>query len=743
MGVDAVPGSGRAAAAGADPSSRLPDIDLYRQVGGVSHAAAARASSAWAAHVESLARTCPGAGREMLGLTILATYLCRVVDDGEVIARLNMDHRAATGPVHGHLRIAIDHQEAFPSFLARVARWAGSQGARDDVAQDGDDRADIVANTADSPIDNLVVSIGAMPAHAPVADIHFHIDVQGMLECRAAPDIDTRYPALLVERLEALACSIALEPARPLVLQELMSAAERAQVVATWNATDVDYDYGGGLVAMFERAASAAPGQPALIYKDEALSFEEFNSRVNRLARMLVARGVGKDDFVCLCMERSVEMVVAIWAILKAGGAYVPLNTEDPVARIGEIILDCAPRAIIGQEKFAAALEGHAAIYLGVGGQGIERVDDGNLGISPAPTALAYMIYTSGSTGKPKGVTIEHAAIHNRVVWMHREYGLSPSERVLQKTPYTFDVSVWEFLWSFAVGSTLVVAEPGGHSSIRYMRDLIRDRGVTHLHFVPSMLRLFLMLPTLKELPIRKLFCSGEALGADSVASFHAKANDIAEVHNLYGPTEAAVDVSYFHCPRDAAGSVVPIGRPVANTGLYVLDAHGQPCPVGIPGELHIGGIQLARGYWKREDLTAERFVACAIRDIRHTRLYRTGDLACFRRDGEILYLGRNDFQVKISGVRIEPGEIEAVIRGDDSTQDVVVVAEQHGGNKVLVAYVVSTDPGGTRADALRQRVAAACPATYVPREVRFLKRIPLTVSGKVDRKLLADATPA
>ena len=305
------------------------------------------------------------------------------------------------------------------------------------------------------------------------------------------------------------------------------------------------------------------------------------------------------------------------------------------------------------------------------------------------------------------------------------------------RTPLT-DVSVWEFLWSFSVGSTLVVAEPGGHVAISYLYGLIRDAGVTHLHFVPSVMRLFLMAPALDQLPIKKLFCSGEALGFDLVQTFYEKANATAEVHNLYGPTEAAVDVSYFACPRDPADNMIPIGRPVTNTGLYVLDEFDQPVPVGMPGELHIGGVQLARGYWAREELTAEKFVPCPVADAPHDRLYRTGDLAYFRPDGEIIYLGRNDFQVKVNGVRMELGEIETAIREQDGVTDVVVLAEENAGNKILIAYVVTANPSPAEAQRLKDGVAATRPVYYVPKEMRFIAAMPLTVSGKINRKVLA-----
>ena len=395
---------------------------------------------------------------------------------------------------------------------------------------------------------------------------------------------------------------------------------------------------------------------------------------------------------------------------------------------------------VLTQEHLIEQTEGVSAevVVLPEGGEINPEADPSDLGFEIQPQSLAYMIYTSGSTGKPKGVIVEHEAIHNRVVWMHEEYGLDPEDRVLQKTPYTFDVSVWEFLWSFTVGSTLVVAEPDGHMAIGYLYHLIKDHNVTHLHFVPSVLRLFMMAPALHNLPIKKLFCSGEALGFDVVEEFYQKANSTVEVHNLYGPTEAAVDVSYYHCPRDSERNYIPIGKPVTNTSLHILDEHNQPVPIGVPGELYIGGVQLARGYWAREDLTNERFIKNPVADAPHDRLYKTGDLARYLPDGEIVYLGRNDFQVKINGVRIELGEIEAAIRCQQGVQDVVVVAEENNGNKVLSAYVVADNPSEKLGEDIKKGVGEVCPIYYVPKDVVFIENMPLTVSGKVDRKVLA-----
>lgn len=684
-----------------------------------------RRAAEWIQALEALTERFPGSAPGHVALAVFSTYAARVSENRQAVFAIG---NAGTISV---FETGLSADTTFRDVLEDVARGG--------VAADGNPSAE--SATARESAVPIVVTVGARSSAGLGADAQLHCDDDGGLTWIHAAGIGAECFDLITERMTALAAGIAADPDRPLVHQPVMSADERKTVVETWNATDHHYGYDGGLVAMMERAAAAAPDHPALIFKEETLSFAEFNARVNRLARLLRDKGVGPDRFVALFMDRSLEMVIGLWATLKAGGAYVPLNTEDPAARLTEIIEDCAPVAVLTQAhlKDKIGTETTDVIVLPEGGDTNSGTEAGNLDVPIGASDLAYMIYTSGSTGKPKGVVVEHGAIHNRVVWMHEEYGLEPGDRVLQKTPYTFDVSVWEFLWPFAVGSTLVVAIPGGHMSIRYLQREISQSGVTHLHFVPSMLRLFLLARSLGELPIKKLFCSGEALGFDLVQSFYEKANDTVEVHNLYGPTEAAVDVSYFACPRTSADHSIPIGKPVTNTGLYVLDEYDQPVPVGVPGELHIGGVQLARGYWNREDLTNERFIPCPVGDAPHRRLYRTGDLAYFRPDGEIMYLGRNDFQVKISGVRIELGEIEAAVRTAQGVRDVVVVAEETEAQKSLIAYVVAGAAGDEMAAAIKTAVAERCPPFYVPHEVRFLAEMPLTTSGKINRKALKD----
>jgi amino acid adenylation domain-containing protein len=350
---------------------------------------------------------------------------------------------------------------------------------------------------------------------------------------------------------------------------------------------------------------------------------------------------------------------------------------------------------------------------------------------------LAYVIYTSGSTGTPKGVMNHHRGILNRLLWMQDEYQLSASDRVLQKTPFSFDVSVWEFFWPLLTGARLIVAHPGGHMDSAYLVQLIVDHGITTLHFVPSMLQIFLMERDVERCSsLKRVICSGEALPYDLQQRFFQRLN--AELYNLYGPTEAAVDVSYWHCRQESNLRIVPIGRPVTNTQLYILDVNMRPVPIGVPGELYIGGIQVARGYLNREELTAQKFIPDPFSENPKARLYKTGDLVRFLSDGNIEFLGRIDFQVKIRGFRIELGEIEAVLGQHSSVREVVVLArEDIPGEKRLVAYVVPTSQSELRISKLREFLLKKLPDYMVPAAFILLQALPLTPNGKIDRRSL------
>ncbi|MGI9290753.1 MAG: amino acid adenylation domain-containing protein, partial [Gammaproteobacteria bacterium] len=475
----------------------------------------------------------------------------------------------------------------------------------------------------------------------------------------------------------------------------MLDAVERDRLVNDWNQTAADYPADATLKSLVEAQVADTPDAQALVFAEATLTYAELNDRANQLANWLIARGAQPDDLVGVCMERSIEMVVALLGIVKAGCAYVPLDPEYPEQRLQNILEDADMQLVLTHAAAQSALpESQLEVLV------VDQTDElaGQSASNPndraQETNLAYTIFTSGSTGRPKGVMNEHRGIVNRLLWMQSQYQLTAADRVLQKTPFSFDVSVWEFFWPLLTGATLVVARPGGHKDPAYLTGLISEQGITTMHFVPSMLQVFLAEPSAPDcISLKRVICSGEALPHDLQVRFY-RLFETAELHNLYGPTEAAIDVTYWQCPRDSAEKTVPIGRPVANTKIYIVDSLSQPVPVGVAGELWIGGVQVARGYASRDDLTAERFIADPFSDDPAGRVYKTGDLARFRPDGNVEFLGRIDHQVKMRGFRIELGEIEARLDEHDAVdQSLVMLREDNPGDQRLVSYLVaSTD---------------------------------------------------
>ena len=519
----------------------------------------------------------------------------------------------------------------------------------------------------------------------------------------------------------------------------LLSQEEQHRILVEWNNTKVDYPRDIPLTSLIEKQVEQTPDAVALIYESEALTYRALNERANQVAHRLRRLGVGPDTLVGICAERSVEMVLALLGILKAGGAYVPLDPDYPHERLKSMMEDAAPPVVLTQAQLLDRIPQTTAeiICLDRDWHTIAGESKDN----PIPLAggdhAAYAIYTSGSTGKPKGVPNLHKAIVNRLLWMQDTYGLTSSDRVLQKTPYSFDVSVWEFFWPLMTGASLVLARPNGHKDPSYLVDLIQAQGITTLHFVPSMLGIFLETAGIEQCAsMRRVFVSGEALSSELQQRFFRRLS--AELHNLYGPTEAAVDVTFWRCRPDGDHATVPIGRPVANTQIYILDRTLQPVPAGVPGELHIGGIQLARGYLNRPDLTAERFIPDPFDKEPGARLYKTGDLARFLPDGNVEFLGRLDHQVKLRGFRIELGEIEAALsRSEDVRQAVVELREDTPGDKRLVAYLVPASGRSLDISRIRARLGDLLPEFMVPSKFVTLESLPTTASGKVDRKSL------
>ncbi|MBB4142135.1 amino acid adenylation domain-containing protein [Rhizobium rhizoryzae] len=481
------------------------------------------------------------------------------------------------------------------------------------------------------------------------------------------------------------------------------------------------------LVELIERTMNTHPNAPAVIFEGQTLTYAELDRRSLALASQLVEKGAGPDRLVAVALPRSLELIVALFAILRSGAAYLPLDVSHPKDRLSRILSSAQPVVILGVEN-AADLFDYALLPPSRWRSDAQHTE------WPVATTdnLAYVIYTSGSTGEPKGVMIEHRAIVNRLVWMRQHYRFGPADRILQKTPATFDVSVWEFFLPALCGATLVVAPPEAHRDPLSIARIIRDENITTLHFVPSMLSAFMAEPSVEGLEVARVFCSGEELTAEQRDRFHRLIKG--ELHNLYGPTEAAVDVSYWEASASDTSSPLPIGWPVWNTRLYVLDDHLQPLPPGVAGHLYLGGVQLARGYLGRDDLTSDRFLPDPF--IEGQRIYKTGDMAKLRADGAVVYLGRSDHQVKIRGLRIELGEIEAAIMTSGLVREAVVIArEDRPGDKRIVAYVVA-DPS-LAIEALRESLSAKLPDYMIPAAFVRLDALPVTSNGKLDRRAL------
>jgi len=523
----------------------------------------------------------------------------------------------------------------------------------------------------------------------------------------------------------------------------VVSADEVAEL-ERWNATRVQWgDEAATLVSLFGDSVERHADSVAVECGGREVSFGELERLASGIAGRLVGLGVTRGSMVGVLCDRSVELVAALHGVVMTGAAYVPLSPEDPAERIGFMVEETGMRVVLAQDRFRALVTNPEVLVVDIDGLATElEADEGGRPELPSVDLddVAYVIYTSGSTGRPKGVANAHRGVVNRLLWMQDRFGLGPGDVVLQKTPFGFDVSVWEFFWPLQVGARLVVAEPGGHRDPAYLVETIVRHGVNTIHFVPSMLRLFLDHPAAGSCTsLRTVVCSGEALTQDLQDRFFEVLPD-AELHNLYGPTEAAIDVTAWQCRRDDGRRVVPIGAPIANTTIHVLDERMRPLPIGIPGELYIGGVQVAVGYVNKPELTAERFVADPFAP--SGRLYKTGDLARWLPDGQVEFLGRLDHQIKLRGQRIELGEIEATLGEHPAILAAAVTVAESGPEPQLIAHVAwrhdPADEAGLRSFLGNRLPAYMVPARFVTHEV-----LPLTGSGKVDRKVLGQRIPA
>jgi amino acid adenylation domain-containing protein len=539
----------------------------------------------------------------------------------------------------------------------------------------------------------------------------------------------------MLGHLERVLEQVAAEANVRLSQLDPLGEAERALVLEEWSRAEAEYPADLCIHHLFEAQVERTPGAVAVAYEGDALSYAELNARANRLAHHLNDLGVGPDVRVGICMERSLEMAVALLAILKAGGAYVPLDPAYPEDRLRQMLQESRPLLLLTHGAAGTLFADAAVPVVDVeadapewAGRPATNPDRGDL----TPDHLCYVIYTSGSTGRPKGVMNPHRCVVNRLVWGQEAWGMGAG--VLCKTSLNFDGSLRELFWPWSVGARVVLARPEGHRDPDYLLETLHGEGIPTVNLVPSMLQVLLEHPKVELMAgLERVLCGGEALPGALLQRFHERLPHVA-LHNLYGPSEAATALAALHCAPEQARATVPIGRPTGNVRVYLVDGADRPVPVGVPGELFIGGVGVARGYLDRPELTAERFVPDPFGGTPGARLYRTGDLARWLADGRMEFLGRNDFQVKIRGFRIEPGEVEAALASHAGVREALVVArEDRPGDRRLVAYVV----GDVETDALREHLRRNLPDYMVPAAFVVLDRLPLTPSGKVDRKAL------
>jgi len=526
---------------------------------------------------------------------------------------------------------------------------------------------------------------------------------------------------------------------------EVIIPQEKQEILYRFNNTNADYPKSKTIHEIFEEQVEKAPDNTAVIFKDAHLTYSQLNKKANQLARLLIGKGVKRDSIVGIMVERSVEMIVGVMGILKAGGGYLPISPQYPDNRKEYLIKDSGLSLLLThrqkeQANLASILDTEI-IY--IDNERLYQGDDTNILKTAASTDIAYVIYTSGSTGEPKGVMIEHNSVINRISWMQKAYPIDQHDTILQKTSFTFDVSVWELLWWSFTGAKVCFLAPGEEKDPGAIVDAIWKNNITVIHFVPSMLNVFLgyvedgacieRLRTLKY-----VFSSGEALILSQVEKFNSLLYKKYDTHliNLYGPTEAAIDVSYFECSTGEEFDLIPIGKPIDNTRLYIVDKYNKLQPPGVPGELCISGVGLARGYLNKLKLTAQRFIELEDEQLSEQLVYKTGDRARLLSDGNIEFLGRLDYQVKVRGYRVELGEIESYIIKYEAVKEVVVIdRESSHGDRQLCAYFVADKK--LSLEELRKYLQKELLDYMVPSYFIQLEKMPLTINGKINRKAL------
>src|SRR5208282_3949992 len=549
-----------------------------------------------------------------------------------------------------------------------------------------------------------------------------------------AEDVDR-----LAQEFRTLLESACANPESPIADLDIVSPNEQRQLLVEFNDRRTDCSKSKCVHELFAERARQQPENVALVFQNRRLTYAQLEARANQLAYHLQGLGVGPEVPVAICMDRSLEMVVGILGILKAGGAYVPLDPEYPKERVAYAIDDVHAQVLLTQKTLRDSMPelGIEVVCVDSDWETIARHGENTPQANATAENLAYVIYTSGSTGQPKGVMVEHGGLTNAINWIVETLELSPSDRCILKTPITFDAAGRELFATLLAGGTLIVAEPGGHRDSRYLADIIRGERISILHCVPSLLQLLVEEPAFDEsLALRAVMCGGEALAPQIVTRLQSRIG--AKLYNVYGPTETIIDSAYWPCEECNAHSVVPIGRPIPNAQVYILDGLLRLLPIGATGNLYIGGVGLARGYIGRPDLTGEMFTPDPFSGEPGARLYRTGDLARYRPDGNIEFLGRGDHQVKIRGFRIELGEIEGTLGQHPAVREAIVQAQEVGpGEKRLVAYVVADGESRPTTTELRGFLKDKLPVHMVPAVFVLLEVFPLTANGKVNRHAL------
>ncbi|WP_203854785.1 non-ribosomal peptide synthetase, partial [Dactylosporangium siamense] len=625
--------------------------------------------------------------------------------------RRGLDEAAADRP-------EADRQASFQVVFEDASRRPGPE------SPDGDQEPGIVLATVEADPPDVTLVHGADAAVVRFRSALFDEPTAGRLHAHLA--------TLLAAAPHARLSELPMLPADQLRL-----------VLEAWNDTAVPPAPAAGVHELFEAQAARTPDAVAVSGAGASLTYAELDAAANRLARHLRGLGVGPDVVVGVALERDPQLPAALLAIWKAGGAYLPLDPEQPADRLAYMMSDSGASVLVGTGERIAALGRPAGTVVALDDTATIAAIAAQPAAAPAgatePDQLAYVIYTSGSTGAPKGVLVGHRGVVNRLLRMQEEWRLRPADRVLHKAPLSFDASVWELFWPLSVGAQVVVAEPGRHRDLDHVVSLVASGRVTVLHFVPSLFRPFSRHPGLPDGPsLRYVFCTGEAASSDDVARLHAR-NATVVVGNLYGPTEATIESVSAVCERGGTGAP-PIGRPIGGVRALVLDLNLRPVPVGVHGELYIAGEGVCRGYAGRSALTAERFVADPFSG-GGARMYRSGDLARWRADGQLEYIGRIDHQVKVRGVRIEPGEVEAALLAHPQVVDAAVVARGEADDRRLLAYLVTA--AAVNASELRAFLRARLPDYLVPSAYVALPAIPLNANGKVDRSALPDPQAA